>query len=134
MSKRLKIILVVAAALSALLVAGAAIAGPALDDDEAGGGTEARDDAGEDARDAGEDARGDDDDPGEPSGQVSAADADRARDAASKAAGGTASEVERTAEAGGGYKVEVKGSDGKVEVVLDRDFKAVSTESDEDRD
>ena len=68
-------------------------------------------------------------DAGEP-GQVTGAEADRARDAALRAAGGgTANSVDREREGGSAYEVEVTRTDGStVDVRLDESFNVVATD------
>ena len=131
MSRRLKWVTLVAAALIALGLGGAAFAGAT--GGKGGPAEEIRESvADDDADDSGE-PRGHDDAGEPPERPVDGETAARARSAAVKAAGGgSASEVERTDERDG-YKVQVDRRRGdSVEVHLDRDLRKVSVESDAD--
>jgi len=132
MTDKLKGIFIAIAAIAALAAGGAAIAGAA--GGEQPGNGQAAGQGSTQLDEAREERDGPDDDAGEADEQVTGAAADRASAAAIKAAGGgSATEVEIADEGDSGYEVEVKRPNGTfVEVALDRAFKVVSVESDDD--
>jgi uncharacterized membrane protein YkoI len=126
MTRRLKPIVLVLAALAALALGGTAFAVAATQ----GGGPASAQERPGDAREDGDDDGGRDDDAGDRpvSGDV----ADRARAAAEAKAGGRASEVEAADEPGAAYEVEVeKAGDEEVDVLLDERLGVVRVGADD---